>query len=201
MRTAGYRWYDTRRPLDAAGDALPGLLEFAAHEVELRSTIFWDRRGVGRQVFSSAGWRTATTGAASLTYRLAAAAVRYRAGRWITRVDGKSLVLVSDPAREADSSLRGEPTWPAQCGAEFKASRKLRLFVQYERASEDNTPDASYDANGLMAGWSWTCEQRLTAPPPAPVRLGGHRGDASRRDRGAVGTATTGTDACSDHRA
>jgi hypothetical protein len=155
--TFGYRWYDTRAPLDAEGGALPGLLEFAAHEVELRSTIFWDTPRHW-QTQLRLGWlENDDNGGGYFDFtRLAAAArVQYRAGRWTVRVDGK-VRWYSYPIQRTegpDSSLRARTDLAGSVRCEFKASRKLRLFVQYERdASEDNTPDASYDANGLTAG-------------------------------------------------
>ena len=158
--TFGGRWYDTRAPLDAEGDALPGTLEFAAHEVELRSKVFWDAPRRWRTQFRL-GWldnRDNGGGYFDFTRLAAGAQVQYQAGRWTFRVDGRVRWYAYPVQRSEgpDSSLRQRTDLAGLLRGEFKASRKLRLFAQYERdASEDNAPEASYHANSLVAGIEW----------------------------------------------
>ena len=155
--TFGGRWFDTRTPLDANGDPLPGRLEFAAHEIELRSKQFWDAARRWRTQFRLGWLENDDNGGGYFDFtRLAAGAqVQYQAGPWTFRADGR-LRWYTYPVQRTegpDSSLRRRTDLAALGRVEFKASRKLRLFAQYERdVSEDNTPDASYAANGLTAG-------------------------------------------------
>ena len=153
----GARWYDTRAPLDAEGDPLPGRLDFAAHEVELRPTVFWDAARHWRTQFRLGWLENSDNGGGYFDFtRLAAGAqVQYQSGPWTFRVEGQAR-WYSYPVQRSDgpdSSLRERTDLAGLVRGEFKVSRKLRLVVQYERdASQDKAPDASYDANGLTAG-------------------------------------------------
>jgi hypothetical protein len=155
--TFGGRWYDTRSPLDAEGDPLPGRLEFAAHEVELRSKVFW---GAARQWRAQLrlGWlenRDNGDGYFDFTRLAPGLQLQYASGPWTLRLDGR-LRWYDYPVQRTDgpgSSLRERTDFSGLARAEFKISRKLRLFAQYERdSSDDKAPDTSYDANGLTAG-------------------------------------------------
>lgn len=156
----GDRWYDTRAPLDAEGDPLPGLLEFTAHEIELRPTVYWDAPRHWRTQFRLGWLYNDDNGGGYFDFiRLAAGAnVRYQSGPWTLRVEGQAR-WYSYPVQRAegpDSSLRHRTDLAGLVRGEFKASRKLRLFLQYERnTSEDNSPDASYRASGLVTGVEW----------------------------------------------
>lgn len=158
--TFGARWYDSRPPLSSSGEALPGRLEFQAHEVELRSKVFWDPLRRWRTQLRLGWVQNQDDGGGYFDFtRLAAGAeVRYQAGPWSLRADGR-VRWYSYPVQRsngADSSLRERTDLVGLLRAEFQASRKLRVFVQYERdSSADSAPDASYDANGLTAGVEW----------------------------------------------
>ncbi len=153
----GTRWYDSRAPLDAAGRPMPGNLQFVGHELELRSTVYWDAPRHWRTQLRLGWFDNSDNGGHyfDFTRLTAGAQAQFARGPWKIRAEAR-MRWYGYPVQRSDgagSPLRERTDVNLQLRGEYRIGRKARLFVQYDLdASDDNAPAASYDANNVAAG-------------------------------------------------
>lgn len=151
------RWFDTRPPLDARGDSLPGILRFTQNEVELRPQFYFGTKRQWQLGLRLGALLNQDNGEGYFDYVRYATGLQLRgtAGKWSFRA-GSLVYTYNYPVQQVSgplSPLRHKNDFTVLARVEFRLSRKLFLFTQYDGESAlDNLPDADYDVNMYSLG-------------------------------------------------
>lgn len=154
------RWYDSRPPLDAEGNALPGRLEFLAQEVELRPQIHWDAAKRWTTTLRLGALGNTDNGGGYFDYWRYGAGlqVRYRTERLTARIEvrGRWYDYQVQHSDGAGSPWRDKTDVAVTARLEYRPAGRWTVFAQYDTESTDDTvPDSSYEAATILAGVEW----------------------------------------------